>query len=226
MARLTAAADTRSSSIGDRTNPAGRVPSYGVVVEGPRELLPQRVEGDGVLLRRWLVSDAEALARAVTESEDHLRPWMAFMAHEPQTLEQRRAMLREREREWLQGGDVMLGVFIDGEVAGSCGLHRRRGPFALEIGYWVHPDYTGRGLASTVVRLLTDAAFSVAAIASVEIHTDKANLASAAVPRRLGFRFVGETPDEASAPAEVGIDCTWRMDRIDWQRCTDAAAAP
>lgn len=68
----------------------------------------------------------------------------------------------------------------------------------------MHPDYTGRGLASTVVRLLTDAAFSVAAIASVEVHTDKANLASAAVPRRLGFRFVGETPDEASAPAEVG----------------------
>lgn len=75
-----------------------------------------------MLLRRWLVSDAEALARAVTESEGHLRPWMAFMAHEPQTLEQRRVMLRERERKWLQGGDVMLGVFVDGEVAGVAGF--------------------------------------------------------------------------------------------------------
>jgi len=104
-------------------------------VEGSRQVLPDRIDGDGVLLRRWLVTDAEALARAVTESQDHLRPWMAFMAQEPRTLEQRRAMLREREREWLQGGDVMLGIFQGDEVVGSCGLHRRRGPSALEIGY-------------------------------------------------------------------------------------------
>ncbi len=135
------------------------------------------------------------------------------MAQEPKTLEQRRAMLRERESEWLQGGDVLLAIFVGDRVAGSCGLHRRRGPDALEIGYWVHPSFTGRGLATAVARLLTDAAFSVPGIAHVEIHIDKANSASAGVPRRLGFRLLGETPDEATAPAEAGIDCAWRMER-------------
>jgi len=94
--------------------------------------LPERLEGDGLLLRRWHVADAEALGRAVTESEDHLRPWMGWMAGEPQTLEERRAMLAEREHEWRAGGDVMLGIFVEGTVAGSCGLHRRLGPSALE----------------------------------------------------------------------------------------------
>lgn len=197
---------------------ASRESGYCLPVEGARQILPDWVDGDGVLLRRWLVTDAEALARAVTESQDHLRPWMAWMAQEPMTLEQRRAMLRERERESLQGGDVMLGIFVGDEVAGSCGLHRRRGPPALEIGYWVHPSFTGRGVATAVARLLTDAAFSVPGIAHVEIHMDKANSASSGVPRRLGFRFLGETPDEATAPAEVGIDCAWRMDRARWQR--------
>lgn len=140
------------------------------------------------------------------------------MAQEPRTLEQRRAMLREREREWLQGGDVMLGIFQGDEVVGSCGLHRRRGPSALEIGYWIHPSFTGRGMATAVARLLIDAAFSVPGIAHVEIHMDKANSASSGVPRRLGFRFLGETPDKATAPAEVGIDCAWRMERALWQR--------
>ncbi len=191
---------------------------YGFRVDVARQPLPDRIEGDGVLLRRWLVTDAEVLARALEESEDHLRPWMAFMAQEPRTLEQRRVMLRERESEWLQGGDVLLAIFVGDQVAGSCGLHRRRGPEALEIGYWLHPRFTGRGLATAVARLLTDAAFSVRGIAHVEIHIDKANSASSGVPRRLGFGLLGETPDEATAPAEVGIDCAWRMERARWQR--------
>jgi ribosomal-protein-serine acetyltransferase len=180
-------------------------------------VLPDRIKGEGVLLRRWRVDEAEALGRAVRESEDHLRPWLAFMADEPQTLQKREAMLRERELEWSQGGDVMLAILVNDEIAGSCGLHRRRGPKTLELGYWIHPSFTRRGLATIVARLLTDAAFSVPGIDSVEIHHDKANTASAGVPERLGFRFVGESPDEGNAPAAVGIDCTWRIDRSDWQ---------
>ena len=72
---------------------------YGVVVDRAAYLLPERMEGDRVLLRRWCAADAEALARAVIESEQHLRPWMGWMKYEPQTLPQRRAMLSEREAE-------------------------------------------------------------------------------------------------------------------------------
>jgi ribosomal-protein-serine acetyltransferase len=180
-------------------------------------VLPEWIEGDGLLLRRWRVDDADALGQAVSESDDHLRPWLAFMAGEPQTREQRKEMLREREREWAAGGDVMLAIIVGGAVPGSCGLHRRRGPITLELGYWIHPRFTRRGLATAVARLLTDAAFSVPDIDRVEIHHDKANTASSGVPKKLGFSFVGETPDDGNAPAAVGIDCTWRMERDDWQ---------
>jgi len=180
--------------------------------------LPERIEGDGVLLRRWRVADAEALARAVTESKDHLRPWMGWMAGEPQTLEERRAMLAQREREWRAGGGVMLGIFVQGAVAGSCGLHRRLGPSALDIGYWVHRSFTRRGLATTAARLLTKAALSRPEITHVEIHTDKGNSVSAGVPQRLGYRLVAERPDERNAPAELGIKRIWRMDREVWER--------
>jgi hypothetical protein len=44
------------------------------------QILPDRIESEGVLLRRWLVTEAQALGRAVAESADHLRPWMAWMA--------------------------------------------------------------------------------------------------------------------------------------------------
>jgi RimJ/RimL family protein N-acetyltransferase len=181
-------------------------------------MLPERIEGEGVLLRRWLVTDAEGLASAVTESAEHLGPWMAWMADGPQTVAQRRALIVKWARAWSQGGDAMFGIFVGDRVAGGCGLHWRRGPRALEVGYWVHPSFGGRGIATTVARMLTDTAFSVPDITHVEIHHDKANTASASVPRRLGFRFAGEAPDERAAPAEMGIDCTWRMERERWQR--------
>jgi RimJ/RimL family protein N-acetyltransferase len=107
------------------------------------------------------------------------------------------------------GGDAVYGMFADGTVVGGCGLHRRRGPDVLEIGYWVHADHVRQGLATEAARLLTAAAFAVPGIVRVEIHHDRANLASRAVPARLGFTYVGEVPDQVDAPAEEGIDCIW-----------------
>ena len=180
------------------------------------EVLSECIEGDGVSLRRWRVTDAEGQATAIAESAAHLRPWMGFMAGPPLSIQARRAMLRAWEGEWAKGGDAVYAIFVDGAIAGSCGLHRRRGPDTLEIGYWLHPAFVGRGVATAAARLLTDSAFSFPEIARVEIHHDKANVRSSSIPRRLGFTFIGEALDEAAAPAEVGIDCTWRLDRSAW----------
>ena len=178
--------------------------------------LPERIEAGGVLLRRWRVTNAECLDRAVIESAEHLRPWMAWMADEPQTLDQRRRLLARWEQEWASAGDGLYAVLINCVVAGSCGLHRRIGPGALEIGYWVHAAFVRRGIASKAAALLTDAAFAIPDIERVEIHHDKANSASAGVPRRLGYRFVGEQRDEVTAPADSGIECVWRIERDEW----------
>ena len=57
--------------------------------------LPEHLVGPrGGTLRRWKVADAIELQRVVTESAEHLRPWMAWMADEPLTLNDRKAMLR------------------------------------------------------------------------------------------------------------------------------------
>ena len=96
------------------------------------------------------------------------------------------------------------------------GLMSRQGPGVLEIGYWVRADRVRRGVASAAARLLTSAALRLDGIDRVEIHHDRANVASAAVPRRLGFHFVEERPDQPEAPGDEGIECVWRMDRNTW----------
>jgi ribosomal-protein-serine acetyltransferase len=118
-------------------------------------------------------------------------------------------------------------MFIDGVVAGGCGLHRRIGPGGLEIGYWTAKPFLRQGTATTAARLLTDAAFAGSEIIRVEIHHDQANQASAGVPRNLGFKLLREVEYGVQAPGEIGVSCEWQITRADWNRLSaKPAAAP
>jgi ribosomal-protein-serine acetyltransferase len=178
-------------------------------------LLPASLEDGDLLLRLWRLDDAAALRAAVTASLEHLRPWMAWIEHEPMSLEDRRMLIADWHRRWSEGGPAPMGIFVGGVIAGGSGYVRRTED-TLEIGYWVHVNHVRKGVATRAARLLTAAAFEVPGITRVEIHHDKANVASGAVPRRLGFDLAGEAPDEPKAPADSGTDCTWVMTKSAW----------
>ena len=92
------------------------------------------------------------------------------------------------------------------------GLHGRIGPGALEIGYWVGEGHTGRGLATAGARALAEAALALPGVGRVEIHCDEANTASAAVPRKLGFRLDRIEEALITAPSETGRKLIWVME--------------
>ncbi|MGA2282085.1 MAG: GNAT family N-acetyltransferase [Candidatus Dormibacteria bacterium] len=178
---------------------------------------PERIDlGSGLLLRRWRPADAEAQSLAIAESREHLLPWMPWAASA--SLQERRTTLARWEQEWDAGGDLVYGLFLGAHVVGGCGLHRRLGPDGLEIGYWVHAAHTRRGYATAASAALTSVAFTLPGITVVEIHHDRANLASEGVPRKLGFMLIGESPQRSpAAPAESGIWRVWMMTRDTWR---------
>jgi ribosomal-protein-serine acetyltransferase len=180
--------------------------------------LPETVQTPRLLLRRWLLDDAPLMSAAVDESLDHLRPWMDWASEGPLSAEARLELIRGFEHDWNAGGDAVYGAFLDDVVVGGCGLHRRRGPSVLEIGYWVRVNHLRRGFATEMAAGLVDAAFTVEGVHRVEIHHDRANIASRGVPTALGFTFVGEQPNERRAPADEGIDWVWVMHRSEWTR--------
>jgi RimJ/RimL family protein N-acetyltransferase len=186
--------------------------------------MTQAIAVSGLLIRRWREQDAEPLHRAVTESVEHLRPWLPWIAEEPRTVEQRRALIAG----WTAGhgpdGDLVFGMFLGDEVVGGCGLHRRLGPDALEIGYWVHAAHLRRGFATAGAAAMTTVAFDFPEIRRVEIHHDRANAPSAGVPRALGFTRGGERPSVAQAPAETGVHVIWTILREQWAAGSWAAA--
>jgi RimJ/RimL family protein N-acetyltransferase len=189
--------------------------------------LPEIVTSARLTLRLWRLDEVDLLSRAVSESLEHLRPCMSWAATEPLSPDERAELLRSFARDWESGGDVVYGAFLgsdtegDRTVIGGGGFTRRDASASLEIGYWVHVDHLRRGYAIEMASALIDSAFTVEGVERVEIHHDRAKTRSRSVPARLGFTFVGEHPDDRSAPAEEGIDCGWVVLRADWVNARD-----
>ncbi len=178
--------------------------------------LPACVATERLVLRQWQRDDVPALAMAVTESLEHLRPWMPWAADEPLSVEERIRLVEGWQAAWQDGGDSVLGIFLNGRPIGGTGLHRRLGPDVIEIGYWIHVAHVRRGYATEAAEALTAAAFGIDDISRVEIRHDKANVASRSVPMRLGYTLATEVSRAPTAPAERGVECCWVMTRTAW----------
>ena len=148
-----------------------------------------RIETRRLVLRCWEPKDAPLLKAAIDASIEHLRPWMPFIAYEPQPLQSKIDLIRKWRSQFDSNTDYVYGIFSPDErqVIGSSGLHTRQGPHAREIGYWVHASFTHRGFATETAAALTRVAFEVDHVERVEIRCDVHNVYSAAVPHKLGY---------------------------------------
>jgi RimJ/RimL family protein N-acetyltransferase len=168
---------------------------------------PEIIDAGTLLLRRGTEDDAADLAAAVAESLDHLAPWMPWATPEAATVEAQRRRLVDGE--WGPNEYPYLMTRPAGDIVGVCSFHRRIGPTGLEIGYWVSARHTRCGYATTAAGALTSTALSLPGIERVEIHCDEANVASAGVPRRLGYRLDRIEAHSIDAPAETGRFMIW-----------------
>jgi RimJ/RimL family protein N-acetyltransferase len=183
---------------------------------GPLPFPPEQVDGGVVMLRRVQIEDAAGIALAVAVSLDHLRPWMPWATPEAASPRTQMTRVAEADELWETGTDFIYSLLpVPGPpgagevVAGQVGLHRRAGEGAIEIGYWVAATHVRRGLGTAATRVMTPVALSLPGVNRVEIHCDEANTASAAIPRRLGYRLDRIAPHEPEAPGECGQRMIW-----------------
>lgn len=175
---------------------------------------PERIDLGDMLIRRWGPGDLVPRFEALTASFAHIHPWMDWLS-EPTTLERQRVFGEAVAASWPSvDRGFNYGIFGgEGVVLGAVGLHDRLGPPAVEIGYWCHVAHTGRGVMTRSVAALTRAAFTLPGVGRVEIHCDAANVRSAAIARRLGYRLHRIRPREKRAPAESGREMCWVKER-------------
>ena len=150
---------------------------------------PYRIVTERIVARCWNPVDAPLLKEAVDSSLDHLRPWMPWAVHEPQTLEQKVHLLRTFRGQFDLGQNFVYGLFSsdESEVVGGSGLHTRVGGDAFEIGYWIRASRAGEGLATELTAALTRVGFELCGVDRIEIHTEPTNERSMQIPLKLGY---------------------------------------
>jgi RimJ/RimL family protein N-acetyltransferase len=165
---------------------------------------PERIDIDDIVVRRWEQDDLKTRFEAVTKSYSAIHPWMVWLYEFGATV----------APSWPDPeGSCQYGIFDRaGTVAGAIGLHDQVGPGALAISYWRNIEYARRGIITRSAARLTDIALTLPGIERIEIHCDQANLRSAAVARRLGYRLDRVEPRPVRAPAESGLEMVWIKD--------------
>lgn len=149
-----------------------------------------RTIGDAELraLEPWQAADFAAFTE---RHRDHLRPWLpwaAFVVDEPSA----RGFLQRYADATARDGGRIYGLWCGEEMVGGT-LFRVFEPEArtCEIGVWLAPDATGRGLVGRAVEAMVAWAVDVRGMRRVEWHCVPENEPSRRVARRLGFRLDG-----------------------------------
>ena len=131
-----------------------------------------RIVTERLVIRCWEPADAVLAKDAIDSSLDHLREWMPWAHAEPTTLEQKVQLLRLFRGRFDLDQDAVYGIFDRDErrAVGGTGLHPRVGDGAIEIGYWLRADETGRGFAGESTAALTRVGFEIAGFDRIEIR--------------------------------------------------------
>src|SRR4051812_43634656 len=138
---------------------------------------------DGVRLRPLVFSDWRAVHGWAKLPESS-----KYQSWGPNTEAETESYVREASARWhsLPQTSFPHAIVVgDHEVVGIADQHLR-GPDQAEIGYGVHPDRWGHGVATAAARELLRLAFEEHGIHRVYATCDPRNLASARVLAKIG----------------------------------------
>lgn len=168
-----------------------------------------------------VLADGEIQVRALRRSDESewlalrvatrawLRPWEATAPTGPDSTLSYAAWVRSERKAWRQRTAFAAAIVVEGRVVGrvTVGGIRWGAERGGSIGYWISPDYAGRGIVPRAVRLLAEYAFAQG-LHRLEIAVRPENAASLRVVQKLGFR------EEGARARYLFIDGDWRDHRV------------
>jgi RimJ/RimL family protein N-acetyltransferase len=178
-------------------------------------IVPADFHTERLHIRRWQPSDAGALAPILAANVEHLSPWIPWRVAEPLPAEQLALRLGEfakafdADREWRYGVFARDPHRVLGDVSlfprNQTGRVQFTSADRIEVGYWLRADATGHGFATEAARGALALASALPGMTRVLIRCDERNVASSAIPRRLGFRLASTISERGVRPDEPPV---------------------
>ncbi|TDV46831.1 GNAT family N-acetyltransferase [Actinophytocola oryzae] len=153
-------------------------------------MLSLRLTDDAELraLEPW---HADEFARHVAAAEEHLGEWLPW-GRTANTPIGAAALLQRYADQQARGEGRIFGIWVDGKLSGGT-LFRvwDKVNDLCEVGVWLAPEVTGRGLITRAVTEMLDWAIHVRGMHRVEWRCSSANEPSRRAAQRLGMTLEG-----------------------------------
>lgn len=146
-------------------------------------------------IREACYEDAATIFEAINKNREDLRVWLPFVDG-LKSIDDEQAFLKSVLQVPCEERDPVFMIEKGRDICGLIGLHfSDRANHRTEIGYWLLPEYRGKGLATHAVRYLCEWAFYKKGFNRIQIRCAVDNQPSNAIPKRLGFNLEGTERD-------------------------------
>ena len=144
-------------------------------------------------LRPLKDSDAVDIVRGVGNLD--VSKWLLVVPH-PYTMEDARTWIEDNKAKWRRKKreDYTFGIELTEEhkIIGAMSIMHLSGTQGTaEIGYWIGPDYHGKGYGTEALRAVVDFSFNRLKLRRLEAGVFAENPSSGRLLEKIGFRNEG-----------------------------------
>ena len=164
------------------------------------------VAGNGLVLRAVAASEASTLFGLVDGNREYLGQFLPWI-DSTKSVRDSASFIRSIKRRRENGAEYGFGVYQNEVLTGHISLMHLTDNASPEIGYWIAEEFAGRGIATRAAQAVTEFGMDVLGVDYIVIRARIDNVASSAIPRKLGYRL-HETEREGTNIVNV-----WRKDR-------------
>lgn len=177
---------------------------------------PAHLEGSSVILREFRTGDVDALAAIV--GDDRVTKWLSFDSRDrSQTAKMLNAAIDRATQDPRDEYYLAVTRPPGDDVLGLCRLGLG-GVQAAKLGFAIHADHWGRGLASDAAATMIEFGFETLSLHRISAAIGPTNEASVTIAKKLGMTYEGRLRDHVFTNGAWRDSLLFSILTDDWRR--------
>ncbi|MGD7043085.1 GNAT family N-acetyltransferase [Jeotgalibacillus proteolyticus] len=174
-----------------------------------------------ITLKILTKENAADLFKIVEKNRDFLREWLPWVDSK-KTVEDVQSSIERWGDKYTSNTAINAGIFYKGELVGMVAFPEIDWKAKkTSFGYWLSPDFEGKGIVVRCIKELTSYAFRKLDLNRLEISCAEDNLRSRALPEKLGFFKEGILRDHYYLNGNLHNLFVYSIIKSDWEKITE-----